>query len=150
MDANKETDRWSEDEFANLQWHDLPIHGVKAVPDRFQLCFDIDYIVEWLCSALEKGPVTFRIAPATLIFDNVRKVSISVASQQGLLTIRELHRTMAERRPGAGVDMSHWEFECEEGRISFDASHFQLLLRSPPVSSNLQCLPSNLRGSLPF
>lgn len=138
--------QWSEVDFDRMDWHDVHIHAMAAVADRFEVRFDIDYICEWLCAPSTGGPSQFRIAPATLIFKNAGTIKARFDSQQGLASINKITRASRERRPGASVDTWDWTIECHEGEISFEASGFRMVLRAPPVLVDLQYLNSEQRG----
>jgi hypothetical protein len=137
---------WSDAEFDRMAWHDVAIHGIAAVPDRFELCLDIDYIFEWLCPVPAGGAVRFRIAPATLVFEHVSSVTVALDSGQGVVTIGDVRRTKNERLPGSQVDSWHWQLDCHEGLIAFDATGFQLFVRQEPVIRDVQCLGIEDRG----
>ena len=137
---------WSEADFDRMDWHDVHIHAMAAVSDRFELRLDIDYIFEWLCFPSKSGPTTFRIAPATLIFRNTGRFKARFDSQQGLATINEITRTTRERLPGGSVDTWDWKIKCHDGEISFEASGFRMVLRAPPLLVEVQYLNSQQRG----
>jgi hypothetical protein len=42
---------WSDLDLNEMNWHDVHIHGMAAIPERFELRFDIDHILELTCSA---------------------------------------------------------------------------------------------------
>ena len=138
--------KWSKVDFEQMGWHDVHLYGVAAVPDRFELYFDIDYIVEWICPPSTPGSAQFRIAPATVKFENVSGVSIAVESQQGAITIREVDRTKRESLPADMVETWHWVFKCGEGVINFETSGFQIALRQQPILSEVQYLSVDQRG----
>jgi hypothetical protein len=143
---NVERRIWSDETFDEISWHDVHIHGIACIPDRFEFCLDIDYLVEWRCPPPGHGPAQFLVAPATLVFENVSGVVIGVNSQQGLLTISEVRRERRDALPGASVPSWQWLLKCEEGEITFRASGFHLVLRLSPVLSDVQCLGSDRRG----
>ena len=82
---------WTEKEFAYMGWHDCPIHAIKFIddPDNFQnkLCFDIDYIIEWIESE-NNIYFNFSICPCTLSFYDVRNLDIDIST--GLVTTLNL------------------------------------------------------------
>ncbi len=72
--------RWSDDDFPSLSWHDNPIHGWAIREGEYgagELVLDSDFILEWL---REPGSARcrFRIAPATLTFDEVTELVVSL------------------------------------------------------------------------
>jgi hypothetical protein len=145
-DQSGKGDELAETEFDRVQWHDVHIHAIAAMPDSYALCFDIDYIVEWLCPPSGRGQAKFRVAPATLVFDDVSDVSIAVISQQGLLEISEVQRSTITPPSANDVVIWNWVVKCQEGNITFNASGFRLILRQPPMLSNVQRLDADHRG----
>ncbi len=137
---------WSDIDFHQMDWHDVHIHGMAAVSDRFELRFDIDYILEWLCPSSKGGPIRFRIAPATLVFKDAGAVKATLDAEQGLASIDEIIRVKRDRRSGASIDTWDWNIRCHEGEISFEASGFQMVLRASPVFIDLPYLNSEARG----
>jgi hypothetical protein len=129
-----------------MEWHDVSIHGIAALADRFELRFDIDYILEWVCSPAQGEPTQFRIAPATLIFKDAGALRVTLDSQQPLASIDEITRVNRGRLTGASVDTWYWKIKCHEGEISFEASGFFLFLRAAPIQLGLQYLNSEQRG----
>lgn len=63
---------WTEADFDAMGWHDNAIHAVavEQLPDApGRLLLDLDYIVEWVPPEVPACPLSFRICPATLVFD---------------------------------------------------------------------------------
>src|SRR3954462_7519403 len=114
-----------------MNWHDTHIYGFATSPERFELRFDVDYILEWLSPAPGQSAIRFRIAPATWTFHDVANVQIALSSQQGRFSIAELRRTKLAVLPGGG-DVWEWLFTCHEGEIRFEATGFHLTLRQAP------------------
>lgn len=117
------------------RWHDNVIHGLQfelGEPEngdwRSNLVFDIDLIVEWLCSAPDA--VRFRIAPATVTFHDVTDLAIAVdqgdSGGRTALVEWSIHRVERQRleRP---MDYWRWTIHLNgpaEGSIRFCASGF--------------------------
>ena len=144
LDADRR--EWSDVDFEQMDWHDVQIHGMAALPDRFELRFDIDYILEWLCPATKGGSIQFRVAPATLVFEDSGAVKATFDSQQGIASIDEIIRLKRGGLPGAIVDTWDWTIRCHEGEIFFGASGFHMVLRAPAVVIDRQYLDTEARG----
>jgi len=141
---------WTDADFENMGWHDVQIHAVGWIPERYELCFDIDYIVEWLCPADRPGEAKFRLAPATLLFSHVSDVRFQTRSSQGAISITEVQRQDRELIQGAEIATWMWTLICDEGKISFRAGGFTQYLRRSPVMIDSQTLTSDERGGLDF
>jgi hypothetical protein len=65
--------RWSTDNFDEMSWHDVHVHGFRIVRNEgengtAELILDIDYILEWL---REENEFSFIVAQASLCFHEV-------------------------------------------------------------------------------
>ena len=58
-------------DFDALEWHDCKIYGLAFDEVTFRFYLDIDFIIEWISPLPEGKGYKFKIAPATLIFNNV-------------------------------------------------------------------------------
>lgn len=147
---------WTDADLAQMSFHDVKVHAFATritEPSTFNynLLFDIDYIVEWLC----EGPgSTFRFAvsPATLVFEHVSKLKFegTPATPDELLDINSLTRAVEENIPGAPVPTYRWTVEGHDGSISFDAAGFKLFIRRSPVVGAQQSLDYTARGGISF
>ena len=71
-------------DFDAISWHDDEIHAIRLSvgdPDRgdwtSDLVLDIDHIVEWV---REDQTMSFRVAPATLVFHGVTDLRVEIDS----------------------------------------------------------------------
>lgn len=147
----------TDDRFESTSWHDCPVWGWAIrtpEPDRddwtSRLLLDIDYIVEWMCGVGD-GPARFRIAPATLTFDDVTDLRMALDWRTGQtratlypLTIDSVSRSMIENEPPAlPAPRYRWRIDLcgpETGNLAFDASAHTLHLRAPPIVKREQVL----------
>jgi len=65
--------RWSTDDFDEMSWHDVHVHGFQIVRNddksgTAELVLDIDYILEWLKN---ENKLSFVVAQASLRFHEV-------------------------------------------------------------------------------
>ena len=65
---------WTDADFDKMGWHDSNIYKIRLTED---LELDIDYILQWNKPGLEGLPFTFWVAPATLVFKNIRNLNLS-------------------------------------------------------------------------
>ena len=60
-----------------MGWHDSRIHAVAFLTEKFELAFDIDYILRWVQPS-EDEYHRFWVAPATLVFENIHEVKFDI------------------------------------------------------------------------
>ena len=75
------------DAFDGFSWHDNQVHGLRwelGDPERgewhHRLVLDIDHIVEWTGAGIGEG--RFRVAPASLVFEDVQDLKLVGQSPQ--------------------------------------------------------------------
>jgi hypothetical protein len=72
---------------------------------------DIDYVSEWLDPIPPDKYFRFKIAPATLMFENAVVERLEVGSPQGRWSIDRLRREDAKRIDGpAGLVLTEWRY----------------------------------------
>ena len=139
------------------RWHDNVIYGFSfelGDPEkqdwRSDLVFDIDFIAEWVRES-DEGQMRFRVAPATLRFQNVGDLSISIdhGDSGGRVAMSELSIGSVKReRLDRPFDYWRWTIDLnapQGARISFCASGFTQTLREEPVLLTEQHLPRRHR-----
>lgn len=145
---------WTEKDFESLSWHDNFVYGFSIVEGEDgtvgQLVFDLDFIVEWL----QPPPDSFRflVAPATLTFYRAcdLKVELDYAKVSAATIPFSIYGIEREEKISSnGYKSYRWRMAVAfpDGEITFVADGFKQVLRSPPIESQTQCLPSNLRGA---
>ena len=145
-------------------FHDNLIYGFHLrAPDpdngdwKSELLFDIDYIVEWVCGA--DGSARFRVAPATLTFNDVTDLSIRVDYHrtEGPMALNEMSIHVIERNPvvrkGPASNVPYWRWRIvlnlpQGGEIVFGASHFTLRERAAAILCDEQRLSPKDRPHL--
>jgi hypothetical protein len=147
------TAHWTDQEFADLSWHDNHIHGFRILEGEDgtgELLLDIDFILQWLCDA-ESKECTFRIAPATLAFRQVSdlRITLDYVSESAVVAPVSIGEIRREPRvyPN-GFSSYHWRIELNwpSGLIEFEASGFSQELRAEPVLTDVQFLPGRQRA----
>ncbi|NMO17537.1 hypothetical protein HPC49_09975 [Pyxidicoccus fallax] len=123
---------WTEADFHELSWHDVHVYAVGAVPERFEVRLDLDFIVEWLAPGPGASALDFRVAPATLVFENAGELQVHLSSPTGVLTLQELRREDEQRLPGASMSTWRWTLVANEGSVALRASGFRQFLRQAP------------------
>ncbi len=136
------------DDFDGFSWHDNVIYGLRLdVGDaereqwHSRLVLDIDHIVEWLRG--EGQGFRFRVAPATLVFEDVSDLRLAVdygdsggSEMLGEMSIAEITRIPLAHH--SGRDLPYWRWRIalnwpSGGEIFFAASGFRQTLRAEPV-----------------
>jgi len=142
-------------------WHDDTIYGLSLRcpdPDRgvwtSDLIFDIDHIVEWLCTP--DGSATFRVAAATLAFHDAGSLKMDFDFGTGwgdglsALSIAEIARQPDPAGNAGRPGLKRHRFTIRltvppGGEISLLASGHTLTRRGPAHLLDQQTLPANLR-----
>ena len=145
-------------------WHDDTLYGMRFhTPDLIApspdaadwaslFILDIDHIVAWVCAG-EK--VSFRVAPADLIFREVCDLEMAVdwGDSNGQVGLHEPSIDQITRDPVPVADgrppMFHWRIVFNHhagGAIGFRARGFDLKLRCDPVLRDEQRMPVSVRA----
>lgn len=141
---------WTEADFEVMGWHDSQIHALAFLPEDFELAFDIDYIFQWLEPQSNETYFKFWVAPATLVFKNVRDVEFNIESYNAQLEIDGIKRE-GESPP---INAEHigktaewlWIIECQEGDIRFRSVGYEQFIRAPPQLSSSQIIDRKTSG----
>jgi hypothetical protein len=144
---------WTEADFEQMSWHDARIHAIAFLPDSFEFVLDIDYILQWVQPAENETYFEFRVAPATLVFDNVHDLQIELEPFAGV-EIQDIHREDPQKPKNAeyiGRDTEwRWVIEAQEGEISLRAVGYKQYFRSQPIFGSQQSLELDVRGGFSF
>ena len=129
-------DRCTSADMGQLGFHDCRVSGIRWDASRFEVAFDLDYIVEWVAPMDGDGSYRFWISPAELRFANVDDVRIELEWSSLALqcSVRDLHRR-GKRITPSGEDQWCWELELSEpeGRIVLWATDFELNIHAAPT-----------------
>lgn len=141
---------WSDTDFEQMGWHLAYVHGIAAIPENFELLFDIDYIVNWVNPVPPDSYFTFWIAPATLVFTNVGNVEFHLKSQSGEFSLQDLHRVDEQTTPNGKMTDWLWKLSGDDGSVSFRATGYKQYFRKQPFHTQFQKLRLDERGGLCF
>jgi hypothetical protein len=141
---------WTDADFGEMSWHDNAVHGLEirsGLHGSGELLLDIDYIVEWLCEA--DGSCQFRLAPATLAFQEVYELKLDVDYAAATASVTPFSIAHIERQQHAIAGSPLWQWvialSWPRGSITFQARGFRQSLRGSPVVKREQCLEANER-----
>ncbi len=160
MENTNDFQKWvlTEEDFETLSWHDSRIHAIAFGPEKSEIVFDIDYIFEWIHPTQGQLNFSFRVAPATLVFENVYAVEfdLDLDCGDGGLEIDSIRRELEGAPRNAkyiGKDKEWlWTIECQQGDIKFRAAGFQMYARARPQivqTQNVMRKVSFERGEVP-
>lgn len=145
---------WTEDDFDSMGWHDATLHAIGFLPERYQLMLDIDYIFKWV--EPDKGATFYKfvVSPATLVFQNVHGLSVSISEPFRPIQIQSIDR-MSPRQPTNAdyIDRDrewHWVIDLEIGAIELDSVGFTQIIRQAPTLTDSQSLKLDERGGVSF
>lgn len=143
---------WSDADFQQMVWHDVRVHAFSFVPNSFELLLDIDYIFEWISHAAGETYFKFRIAPATLVFENVYEIRMELDDTDFELDYidREAPRTPKNAEYINRETEWQWHLEAQRGGMSFRSIGYKQYIRKNPVLSKLQTLDMDSRGGISF
>ena len=127
-----------------MGWHDATVYSIMLPQANFTISFDIDYIFKWHRTLTEF--CGWDVAPCTLEFHNVSGLKVSLDWQlpggimQGDTSILDIRRQ--NRQISANGKFVCWDYEIDldVGEISFNATGFEQVVRTPPTFSESQFL----------
>jgi hypothetical protein len=132
---------WSDADFDQMGWHDARVYAVQFGKN---ICFDIDYIFEWVKTDAD-GFFSFVVAPVTLVFLNPTNISFNVNFQIGQqLEIEEIQRRIASS------GSTEWYIETHQGDITITAESFRQVVRRQPTLQTGQQILLEERGEPSF
>jgi hypothetical protein len=133
-------------------WHDCKIYAIAFDEFNYKLMFDLDYIFKWV-SPEDDGYYRFWISPATLIFENVYDLDISLGSTVGTI-IESLERANPSKPNNSDYinkDIEwEWTIETRNGVISFKSVGYTQYVRKAPVYKKAQEIDFKERGGYSF
>ena len=114
---------WTDADFEMMGWHDNLIYKISLKQD---LELDIDYILKWNEPELEGLSFTFWIAPATLVFKNIKNLTleVSMAFEEGF-EIEDIERTKMQ----TGF---LWTIITRQGHLQFSCDGYEQFIRQEP------------------
>jgi len=138
MKTKEYATRWTNDDFAEMSWHDVRIRGIgfhnPQDPQVFDVSFEIDYILEWICNGTF---YQFVVAPATLTFHSANKIHLDmVMGYKEDLNIDRIERVELTTASENAVGYRRWLFEIhlhdQVTPISLEATGYTQSLRGAP------------------
>jgi hypothetical protein len=141
-----EKSHWTTADFETLSWHDCHVYGFRLEEGEHgtaEVTFDIDFIVEWLCTT--DRSIEFRVAPATLTFHSVfgLRFELDYAAVSAGMTAFSIAAIEREAREHAGAQQSfRWRLPINwpSGLITFESPGFTQVLRRAPILVDRQAL----------
>lgn len=115
---------WTETDFEEMGWHDANIYKIGLTED---LELDIDYLFKWNKPDIEGLPFTFWVAPATLVFRQVKNISFElVTAFNDTFEIVDIERTVTENQ-------TSWTINTRQGNIEFISEGYNQYIRQKPT-----------------
>jgi hypothetical protein len=116
---------WSDKDFEQMGWHDCRIYKIRLTED---LELDIDYILQWNKADLEGMPFTFWVAPATLIFKNIKDLRLDIDTAfDDAIEIQDIERTQKD-------NVNRWTIITQQGDFEFISDGYEQFIRQEPFS----------------
>lgn len=120
MEYTLEKSIWTEADFEQMGWHDVMIYQMAMTGD---LELDIDYIFKWNEPEVKGFMYTFRIAPCTLVFKQIRELRFDMD---------------VVRSDGFQIDYiersgDRWTIVTRNGDLSFTGEGYEMFVRQQPT-----------------
>jgi hypothetical protein len=151
---------WTDADFEQMGWHDANMYAIAVVPHFVDdgegwgsdVMIDLDYIVKWIeVGKGRKASFHFAVAPATLVFKDVRGFEAEFLVSGGADDQNQLHDIIKlppsdepDERPGD----PQWIIEGVTD--TFTAAGFSQHFRAQPTYSLRQQLQMEQRGGISF
>lgn len=145
-------DTWTEKDLDKISWHDSHVYGFairEGEEGTGQLIIDLDYIVEWLAPTPET--FRFRVAPATLIFNRMSDLQLSLNYvNRGIqpFAIVNVERTLKTYPNSYKTYLWRIVTDLQGSTITFQAESFTQEFRSDPIETEGQYLPDAQRAPM--
>ena len=111
---------WTDIDFDKMGWHDNHIYKICLTED---LEMDLDYIFKWNQPDLEGLPFTFWVAPATLVFKNIKNLRFEFdIGFEDSFEIEDIERE----------NKNQWTVITRQGDIQFTSEGFEQFIRQDP------------------
>jgi hypothetical protein len=111
---------WTDSDFDKMGWHDNHIYKIRLTED---LEIDLDYIFKWNQPDIEGLPFTFWVAPATLVFKNIKDLKFEFdVGVEDSFEIEDIERENKNR----------WTIITRQGDIQFTSDGFEQFIRQDP------------------
>jgi hypothetical protein len=111
---------WTDSDFYKMGWHDNHIYKIRLTED---LEIDLDYIFRWNQPDIEGLPFTFWVAPATLVFKNIKDLKIEFdIGVEDSFEIEDIERE----------NQNQWTVITRQGDIQFTSDGFEQFIRQDP------------------
>jgi hypothetical protein len=144
---------WTEADFDEMGWHDARIWAMAFPIEEHEFVLDVDYILQWIDPAPGNEHFTFWVIPATVVFENVVDLELSLEPYADL-TIADIHRddpgTPRNSQYIAKTTDWKWTIDCHVGHIAFRAAGYRQYLRGAAVLTESQHLTLSARGGISF
>jgi hypothetical protein len=142
---------WDEKDFQTMQWHDCKVYAVAFDSEKFELVFDIDFIVEWVTPKDSQSSYEFWVVPATLAFKNVHELTMDVDSVDLIIDTITRGDPSEPKNVNYVNDLEYkWTIETNNGELSFKSVGYEQFARAKPLLSNAQVIEPLRRGEISF
>jgi hypothetical protein len=152
QENNLNKNKWTDGDFDLMLWHDCKVYAVAFDSVKFELLFDIDFIVEWVKPENDESFFKFWVVPATLTFKHVYEISINVDSVD--LIIQDISRGNPTEPRIANYNSAlkeyQWKIETTNGEITFKSGGYEQFARKRPVLLDSQAIGLRERNGLSF
>jgi hypothetical protein len=137
---------WTDRDFEFMGWHDATVHGLVFRSHNASFVLDLDYILKWIEPEPPESFYSFWVAPATLAFENVSELEITIQTSLPQLTLFGIERDDEQPVPNKRLKSWRYILDADQGTITFRATGFTQKFRNLPVFTRQQSLTEQERG----
>lgn len=141
-----EKEIWTDNDLLKMGWQDVQIWSTYADDLKEEYVLDLDYIFKWEEPNSNESNFSFWVSKATIVFDGVNGVTVSLSSKEGAVEVIRLCRENMSQ----DSKLHEFVFECAQGKISIKSTGFKMYVRSKPVLISGQYFTYQERGGISF
>ena len=132
--------KWTNEDFEEMNWHDVQLYSVRFYENNYNLTFDNDYLFKWELNEKTKK-YRFWISPCKLTFLDVSDLRIDLDFQNVVgVSVENITRSNGRKSPNGKMKTWDYTIETNVGRISFSATDYVQDVLAQPVLSKSQIL----------
>jgi len=143
----------TEENYEDMDWYESTVHAMAFFPDSYELAIDIDFIFEWFDPGPGEKLFKMKIAPCTMVFENVNELLIDLDVFDEI-RIEQLSRD-SPRVPSNAAYISkqtewNWILDSTVGRITLYSVGYNQYVRHAPIITENRVFTLSERGGISF
>ncbi len=118
---------YTNNEVEKINWHDSEIVSISSISKEFKLKFEMNLITKWNYPENQEQEIVIEYANAIVLFYNAYNLDIDIITDS-IIMIDQLTRNNKKKNVNTGNVEWEWTIDCQQGKISFYATGFDILL----------------------